>query len=654
MSTNSCVDYHRPIPNTSTPEVGGRRLGPTEWNATKVDSSFSALVGIASEQRSASPTSGHLAASADRPRLGVARLRLRSRIALEPFDATRVLQVATRYVALPYLLLATVATFVSPSEPGGTLVGILTISGSALLIAAAEITRVAMSRRNMPVGPWLVAAVICGLDVLVVINATSHRGLDGGLWLSLVVLATVGGTLLPLEWSVFSSVFGSACVVALAGFEGQLERPRLSQLLLATGVVFLAAPTASVFREVVAKEAQKRLELQVGHLELALTALTAVIQSMREGLLTCDAEGRIELWNRSLESLSGIAEFEAVGRRVDRVLVLETGGSRLEGGDHPCIRGLSGPVISGSVAEDPSEEVVLVTASGEKIPVAVSAAPMGTTSAPAGVVAVVSDVRREREMSRMREMLVSMVSHELRTPITTILGFAELVAEGGLEPKQAEEAAVEIVQAASRLEALVDDLLSSAALQRGVLELNKRPVSLAAIVERSLQAFPTSVRTRVRTSVGDEIVEVDPDRLSQVISNIVSNGLKYSEGPVDVVATTHSSAPYHVSIGRLGTEPNSIDRDGVFRSVAANDARSGGKGRTLRIEIRDRGIGIDEETMSKLFTMFSRSSDERVRQTPGIGLGLYIAKKVVELHGGTIEVETSVGRGTKFLVLVPC
>lgn len=625
-----------------------------EWSSTKVDSRFPALVGAASQRRSTSRRYGHLFSLADRPRRGVARLRLLSRIALEPFDATRVLQVATRYVALPYLLLATVATFVSPSEPGGTLVGILTISGSALLIAAAEVTRVAMSRRNMSVGPWLVTGVIWGLDVLVVINAMSHRGLDGGLWLSLVVLATVAGTLLPLEWSVFSGIFGSACVLVLAGLEGQLELARLSQLLLATGVVFLAAPTAGVFREVVAKEAQKRLELQVGHLELALTALTAVIQSMREGLLTCDSEGRVELWNRSLESLSGIAEFEAVGRRVDRVLVLETGGSRLEGEDHPCIRGLSGPVISGSVAEDPSEEVVLVTASGERVPVAVSAAPMGPASAPAGVVAVVSDVRREREMSRMREMLVSMVSHELRTPITTIMGFAELVAEGGLDSKQAEEAAFEIVQAASRLGALVDDLLSSAALQRGVLELNKRPVSLVAVIERSLQAFPASERTRVRTSVRDDVVEVDPDRLSQVIGNIVSNGLKYSEGPVDVVATTDSSGPYGSSIGPDANEPAVIDRDGVFHPAPPKDGRLGGKGRTLRIEIRDRGIGIDEETMSRLFTMFSRSSDERVRETPGIGLGLYIAKKVVELHGGTIEVETSVGRGTKFLVLVPC
>jgi signal transduction histidine kinase len=258
-----------------------------------------------------------------------------------------------------------------------------------------------------------------------------------------------------------------------------------------------------------------------------------------------------------------------------------------------------------------------VTPTEERIPVTIAAAPIGNDPARFGAVAVVSDVRRERDIAAMREMLVSMVSHELRTPITTVLGFSELILEGELEADQIKEAAAEIVDAAARLETLVNDLLSSAALQRGALSLNKRPVSLEAIVKQALASFPPEERERIRICCDDHLIEADPDRLVQVLCNILANALKYSprSSPVELHAyREHGMA---------------------------------------KISVRDFGIGIDEETMGKLFTMFGRSADERVRSSPGTGLGLYIAKRLVELHGGNIEVISAPEKGSRFTVVLP-
>jgi PAS domain S-box-containing protein len=545
------------------------------------------------------------------------RGRLRLFANPEHLDITEVLQVATRYVAIPYLVAVALATLLSWSKGQIPWLGLVAVAGGGILIAAAELCRIWLIRRGRTIGAWLVLSVFLALHALVGFNASLSRGLDGGLWLSLTVLSTVGGTLLPMRLSLVNGWFGAAVLTVVAASHAQLDREHASTVVLGVAITVLGSPTASLFRDVIVREARRRLRQQVSQLELFNLTLTAVIQSMTEGLVTCDAMGRVELWNRRLELLTGYPDFEAEGRPVSEVLVLEGSDGPLSDEEHPCIKALEGPIYRGSVLEASPGEIRLVSASGEKIPVTIAAAPLVSGQDPAGVVALVVDVSRERELSQMRNSLVSMVSHELRTPLTMIVGFSELLLQGGFDEEQYKECASEILDAANRLSGLVDDLLSTAALERGSLELNRRSVALSALLDQSVASFLPESRERVESNIEETILFVDPDRIAQVLGNIIGNALKYSDPGTRV----------EVASRRL---------DGF-----------------VHIDITDHGYGVDDETLSNLFTMFTRSTDERVRKIPGTGLGLYIAKKLVEMHGGNIEVRSKKGEGSTFTVILP-
>lgn len=550
-----------------------------------------------------------------RTRRSSARPRVLS--ADERLDTTEVLQVATRYVALPYLAAVTFATVLSWSKDQMPWAGLLAVLGGGLLIAAAEVCRVWLLRRGRTIGAWLVFSVFQALHALVGFNAWNSGGMDGGLWLSLTVLSTVGGTLMPMSLSVANGLTGVGVLMAVAAAYGQIDAAHAPMLVLAAAIIGLGSPTASVFRDVIVREARRRLRQQVSQLELFNLTLTAVIQSMTEGLVSCDALGRVELWNRRLESLTGTPEFEAVGRPVTEVLKLEGPNGPIPGEEHPCLLALEGPIFRGSVLGGSPGEIRMISTDGKGTPVTIAAAPLKRGQDPAGVVAVVVDVSRERELAQMRDSLVSMVSHELRTPLTMIIGFSELLLAGGFDEDQSRECASEILDAANRLSSLVDDLLSTAALERGSLELNRRAVALSSLVDQSVASFLPAMRKRIVKRVEDYYLFVDPDRITQVLGNLIGNALKYSD-PTSLVE---------------------------IRSRRGNAF--------VHIDVIDHGYGVDSETLSNLFTMFTRSSDERVRKIPGTGLGLYIAKRLVVMHGGDIEVRSQEGRGSTFTVMLP-
>ncbi len=543
--------------------------------------------------------------------------RLRIFSPAESLDTTAALQLATRYVAIPYLAAVTVATLASAHRGRVPAAGPATVVAGVAAIAAAELTRAWMARRGKIVAPWLIFLLLGTLHSLVGVNAWNAGGLDGGLWLSLTVLSSIGGALLPMRLSVTNGLYGALVLLTVAAVSGQIDREHLATLVLGTVFVGMGSPTASLFRDVIVREAKRRLGQQVSQLELYNLTLTAVIQSMTEGLVSCDREGRVELWNRRLESLTGIPEFEAVDRPVTEVLHFVSADGPIGPEENPLLRAVEGPVFAGSVLGGSSGEIAVLSASGERVPVTVAAAPLMRGHEPAGVVALIVDVSRERELSQMREYLVSMVSHELRTPLTTIMGFSELLLEEGFDEDQYRECASEILAAATRLSSLVDDLLSTAALERGSIELNRRMVALSSLIDRSISSFLPAERERISTRIEETYLFVDPDRIIQVLENLIGNALKYSDPSTMVEVTS--------------------------RRV---------KG-CVHISVADRGYGMDSRTLANLFTMFSRSSDERVRSIPGTGLGLYIARKLVSMHGGDIEVDSREGKGSTFTVILP-
>ena len=224
------------------------------------------------------------------------------------------------------------------------------------------------------------------------------------------------------------------------------------------------------------------------------------------------------------------------------------------------------------------------------------------------------------ELDHLKDEFVSSISHELRTPLTSISGYVELLLEQEeSEEKRGHLAIVE--RNADRLLALVSDLLFAARLQYGRLELERQPVDLRELVSQSVdsarpRAGASGVELRVDVSAVP-LIQGEPDRLAQLLDNLVSNAIKFTPG-------------------------------GGYVSVSLN-----AEGGTVCIQVSDTGIGISDVERERLFERFYRSQSALEAQIQGTGLGLYISKAIVEAHGGRIGVESEPGEGTTFVVELP-
>jgi signal transduction histidine kinase len=224
------------------------------------------------------------------------------------------------------------------------------------------------------------------------------------------------------------------------------------------------------------------------------------------------------------------------------------------------------------------------------------------------------------ELDRLKDEFVSSVSHELRTPLTSIAGYVELLLEEEADDFKRGHLSI-IERNADRLLALVSDLLFAARLQYGRLELERSPVDLQLLVLESVDsARPRAQAASVRIEADTETVSImrgEPAKLAQLLDNLVSNAIKFTprDGRVDV---------------RLE------QRDG-----------------TIRLEVSDTGIGIEESEREQLFQRFFRAQSALEHQIQGTGLGLYISKAIVDAHDGRIGVDGQPGHGTTFVVEFP-
>lgn len=229
------------------------------------------------------------------------------------------------------------------------------------------------------------------------------------------------------------------------------------------------------------------------------------------------------------------------------------------------------------------------------------------------------------EANRVVEQLtgefVSIVSHELRTPLTALVGFSELLLTRSTEEAEQREWIQNMHTAAMRLTKLVEELLDVSRIEEGRVELNRQQVDLRAAVGTVLADFKlhaASHRLEERYREPIPPVLADPDKLIQILTNLVSNAIKYSPG----------GGPVTVAVGTA---------DGM-----------------VRLSVSDRGLGLPAEELARVFERFHRLQDDARRQIPGSGLGLYITRRLVELQGGRIWAESAgPGAGSTFHVELP-
>lgn len=227
---------------------------------------------------------------------------------------------------------------------------------------------------------------------------------------------------------------------------------------------------------------------------------------------------------------------------------------------------------------------------------------------------------RLKQIEEMRKDLIANVSHELRTPLTSIRGFIQGILEGVIGPGEQEKYLSRVFEETSRLNRLVNDLLQLARLQAGSVKLNREIVDVGALVSDLTEELGLYAKQR-GTGLGAEIaggkltVPADRDRLKQIILNLLHNAVSYS---------------------------------GEGGEVLIRVLKENGK---VVIKVADNGAGIPEEELEFIFKKFHRVEKPGVE--PGSGLGLTIAKELVELHGGIISVRSIVDQGTEFTVTLP-
>ena len=231
------------------------------------------------------------------------------------------------------------------------------------------------------------------------------------------------------------------------------------------------------------------------------------------------------------------------------------------------------------------------------------------------------DITQFREVDRLKSELISTVSHELRTPMSSIMGFAELLLTRKLSPDRSKQYIEVIHTQAERLTKLISDFLDIQRIESGKHEFVKQRVSFDEVVNNALNLFrDTDEKHKLTFEYASTMpmdVECDADKLIQVLSNLLSNALKYSPQGGDV----------------------------NIRAVAEEGF--------LKVSVSDQGLGIPQDAQAKLFSKFFRVDNDDRREIGGTGLGLAICKEIILAHGGKIWAESTYGQGSTFYFTLP-
>ncbi|MFA7283033.1 MAG: ATP-binding protein, partial [Candidatus Omnitrophota bacterium] len=334
--------------------------------------------------------------------------------------------------------------------------------------------------------------------------------------------------------------------------------------------------------------------------------LEAIFNSMIEGVIVTDNKLKIISINHPIEGLFGIKRAEAEGKFF------------LEGIRNSKISELINEAMNS--AKFLSQEVTLVMPEHKVFQANVS--PIFEQNKVTGSVTIIHDITEIRRLETMRRDFVANVSHELKTPLTSIKGFVETLLEGAIEDKENSIDFLKIIKNhTDRLNALINDLLDLSHIESKEVTLNNEKFSLSGLAFEVTAGFKSQAKKKGLKIISElpEGLEVlaDKGKIEQVFANLISNAIKYNKENGSV---------------RIYSEQMQ-DR--------------------VKIVIEDSGSGIPAKDLPRIFERFYRVDKARSRELGGTGLGLSIVKHIVELHSGTVGVESTEGLGSKFFFTLP-
>ncbi|HKO22036.1 MAG TPA: PAS domain S-box protein [Candidatus Eisenbacteria bacterium] len=352
--------------------------------------------------------------------------------------------------------------------------------------------------------------------------------------------------------------------------------------------------------------------------------LATTLSSIGDGVIVTDAQGCVTFLNPEAERLTGWTQDDAQGRPLPAVFRIVGEATRR------TVKNPVDEVLRRNAVVGLANHTILIARDGSERAIDDSAAPIRVNGALSGVVLVFRDVTERRradailrEEDRRKDEFLAILSHELRNPIAPIGMAVDLMRKKGPADPEIRELRDIIERQTNQLARLLDDLLDVSRIVSGKIVLRPEQVSLGVAISSAVEAVRPAVRTRghqLTVELPPEPVYVEGDlaRLAQVFTNLLHNSVKY-------------------------TDPGG--------SISINLVREGSD---ALVRVRDNGIGLTVDQMSRIFQMFAQGTRLTDGTQQGLGVGLALSRKLVELHGGQIEVKSGgAGRGSEFLVRLP-
>ena len=446
---------------------------------------------------------------------------------------------------------------------------------------------------------------------------TAHDGTMKGVLVYHVPRDELGDTLAYLRYGILGAILTSILLAGAASLllTRQVTRPlsetRDAAIRVASGDYAATVPVKS--RDELGEVARtfnymaEEIEHYVGEIQEQKSRLEAVLEASPEAVVATDSGERVTMVNAAAARMLGI-------RASDRGRTLEEIGAPRE-----VLRCLREATANGVAVR----EVEL----GEKAFWAYAAQmdrgqPGNALNGDAGIILAVRDITEHRSLEKAKTAFVSDLSHELRTPLTTIQSAVGLLerARDRLDPL--EHRALELAdQELKRIRGMVEELMTLAQMDSWKYQLEVGPANMSTVVQTAIESVETKAqRFGIKIyfdDAGEHRCICDVQKLYQVFLNLLDNAIKYSD-----------------SGARVDVE------------IEEDDS-------TLTVRIRDTGVGIPKEDLNQLFERFYRVDKDRSRATGGSGLGLAISRQIVEMHGGSISVESEVDVGSVFEVRLP-
>ncbi|HOW42448.1 MAG TPA: ATP-binding protein [Candidatus Omnitrophota bacterium] len=339
-----------------------------------------------------------------------------------------------------------------------------------------------------------------------------------------------------------------------------------------------------------------------------------IIHHMAEGMVVVDSDGKILLVNPTAESLLGITKAD-IGKQLKDVVK-----------DEHLLTLTKQIAPTQEAVVEKEVEFLSADESTKKVVRTSSAVVEDHNGNTVGMVTMLNDITHQKEVEKIKTDFLSTVSHELRTPLVAVEKSISLIlgkSAGEISPNQEQFLSI-AERNLKRLSLLINDLLDLSKLEARKMELRKEAVGIEQVIGDTIDGLTNWAQTKnitleKRCQPALPPVLIDPNRMAQVLTNLLGNAIKFTppQGRITVEAA-------------LSTE-----------------------GQGMRVTVSDTGPGIAQEDLTRVFEKFYQTKERTVTDITGTGIGLAIVKEIVELHGGTVWVESEKGRGARFIFTVP-